>query len=105
MNERRKVSGLRRTRVRAVPGERLVFQVQSVSRPAEWHRVDLLAHAGKGECSCEDWQLRRWPAIKLGGTVGIFCAHVIAARTVFLNDLLARMAREESAPCGESNQS
>lgn len=82
--------------------ERMVYNVQSRSKPTEFHRVDLLAHLGRGECSCTDWQTRRWPIIKkrepevrYGEPGSSLCRHVAAARDYFLQTLLKQMASEE----------
>jgi hypothetical protein len=80
--------------VREVPGEEMRFRVESWSNPAQPHTVDLLAYKGAGECSCTDWQTRRWPAIRDGATTGTRCRHVIAARSYFLDSLLATMAEK-----------
>lgn len=81
--------------VAEVPGEKMRFHVESWSRENRPHLVDLLAHAGLGECSCKDWQTRAWPRIRDGETNGTRCRHITAARDYFLNALLARMAAHE----------
>lgn len=83
--------------VREIPGEPMRFTVESWAKAREPHLVDLLAHGGLGECSCMDWQIRRWPAIRDGGIVDTRCRHVIAARSYFLDGLLAEMARTPRA--------
>ena len=84
-------------RVRPIAGEVMRYHVESWSIPARPHTVDLLSWAGRGECSCKDWQTRRGPLIKAGERHGVFCRHVIAARTHFLDGLLERMSREHRA--------
>lgn len=82
--------------VAEVPGERMRYRVESWSAENRPHVVDLLAHGGLGECSCTDWQTRRWPLIRDGETAGTRCRHVTAARDFFLSQLLARMAADEN---------
>lgn len=82
-------------------GERMIYLVRSDTNPARQHRVDLLAYAGYGECSCRDYATRRRPAVKAGAAPGsraVLCKHLIAARRYFLNYLLRKMALVESAP-------
>lgn len=86
-------------RVREIPGEVMRFHVESWSHPQRPHVVDLLAHTGRGECSCTDWQTRRGPAIKAGASQGspeALCRHVKVARVYFLNKLLRSMAHDQS---------
>lgn len=78
--------------VAEVAGETMRFHVESWTTPKRPHLVDLLAHAGVGECSCTDWQTRRWPRIRDGETTQTKCRHVLAARAYFLDRLLAAMA-------------
>lgn len=75
-------------------GDRLVFHVRSETRRGKVYKVDLLAHDGRSECICKDWQCRCWPIVKEGGRAA--CKHVRAARDYFLDDLLAVMAARES---------
>lgn len=76
-----------------IPHERMCFFVRSETTPRRAYRVDLLAHAGIGQCHCADWNTRRWPLIRDGGRSA--CKHVIAAREAFLDDLLQHMAAQE----------
>lgn len=80
--------------VAAIPGERMCFFVHSEADPRRVYRVDLLANEGRSECSCKDWQTRRWPVIRDGGEAT--CKHGDEARRVFLRDLLRHMAAGET---------
>lgn len=91
--------------VREIPGEAMCFTVDSRTKPAEPHRVELLAHAGASECSCKGWQCRAWPAIRDGeyhGTRRTTCHHVRAARLYFLNSLLQTMSAQQNLKCHEN---
>lgn len=77
-------------------GGRMIYLVQSESNPRSVHVVDLLEHEGRGACSCKDWQTRRWPVIRDGGSAA--CKHVNAAREYFLTNLLRDMALREVEP-------
>lgn len=84
-------------RVQTIAHETMRFRVESWSHPQRPHIVDLLANAGRGECSCTDWQTRRGPAIRAGASHGkpeTMCRHVKVARTYFLNKLLKQMAAD-----------
>ena len=82
--------------VSEIPGELMRYHVESWSRPRRPHVVDLLAYGGSGECSCTDWSTRRGPAVKAGESVGIYCRHVLAARSYFLNGVLSAMANQQA---------
>lgn len=77
-------------------GDRCRYRVHSELKPQNVYLVDLLAHDGRGECTCKDWQCRCWPAVKEGGKLS--CKHLRAARTHFLERLLQTMARTEDTP-------
>lgn len=77
-------------------GGRMVYAVQSETNPRSEHVVDLLAHEGRTECSCKDWQTRRWPVIREGGRA--WCKHGRAVREYVLDNLLLEMARQEKEP-------
>lgn len=77
-------------------GERCRYRVHSEAKPQNVYLVDLLANDGRGECSCRDWICRAWPIIREGGKAS--CKHVTAARTAFLDGLLATMAAQETEP-------
>jgi hypothetical protein len=82
-----------------VTQERYVYAVPSERNPRVSYRVDIVANAGASECSCRDWETRRWPSIKAGepiGTRSTLCKHGEAARNFFLNGLLKRLAQEET---------
>jgi hypothetical protein len=78
--------------------ERYVYEVRSERNPRVKYRVDIVAEGGATRCSCKDWNTRRWPNIKAGKPHGLrstLCKHGIAARRVFLNEMLATLARIE----------
>jgi len=77
-------------------GGRMVYTVQSESDPRSVHIVDLTENAGRSACSCKDWQTRRWPIIRDGGSAT--CKHVRAVREFFLDNLLREMAVRETEP-------
>jgi hypothetical protein len=90
----------RTVRVQAVAGERLVYLVESWSEPEHPQRVDLLAHLGRGECSCKNWQTKRWPMIRdklpelrYGEPGSSVCRHVEVARLKYLREHLEDLAR------------
>jgi hypothetical protein len=88
-------------RVREIPGEPFCFRVESWSDGREPHRVELLAHQGRGECSCERWGFKAWPALKAGASwydPHGFCRHVLAARQFFLCRLLTHMSDDSRKP-------
>ena len=103
----------RRTRtvkVEAVPGEKLVYRVESWSQGQEPHRVDLLGLDGNGECSCKWFATTCAPNYRAnGGKIVEYgdpdspnpqasrCRHVAAALRYFTNHLLKHMATEEKA--------
>lgn len=77
--------------------ERMVFSVASTRVAGKRYRVDLLANAGAGWCSCQDWGCRRSPKLKAGFPIltrDTTCRHVRSALHFFVSDLLPRMARE-----------
>lgn len=74
----------------------MVYLVQSDTGDTTY-RVDLLAHGGKGQCSCRDWETRRSPAIRAGQQgPATRCKHVNRVREFFLNSLLEKMAQQET---------
>ena len=78
--------------VRPVRGELLTYHVESAHDRQEPHLVDLLANEGAGECSCMDWQTRRWPLVRDGADIRsplIECVHIRAAKRYFMNDIIA----------------
>lgn len=59
--------------------------ITSKSRPGEHHLVDISAHRGHGECSCEDWQMVRSKRIKMmePRSIRTRCKHITEAREAF----------------------
>lgn len=47
--------------VEEIPGEPFCYSVQSMTRPGQWHRVDLTQRGGHGACTCEHFQLVACP--------------------------------------------
>ena len=81
--------------------ETMVFAVRSATNPKTEHRVDLIALAGYGQCSCKSWACRASPAIKKLMPPGIHqttCKHVRLARNHFTTKLLIAMSRMETTP-------
>lgn len=80
------------------PGETMVYDVQSASRPARTYRVEMLANRGGLKCACTDHGTRRQVAIDEGKpllTRATLCKHGWAALRHFNLGLLGRMAAEE----------
>lgn len=81
-------------------GSRMVFRVESHSKPSQYHTVDLLSRGGLGQCTCAQSQIRCHVAIKGGD--GFYdekssCRHTKVARQFFLKRLLTHMAKEEQS--------
>ncbi len=82
--------------------ERMVFSVASGNRktPGKRYRVDLLANGGWGMCSCANWSIAAWPAIRDRRgpilTRQTTCKHVRAALYTFVADLLPKMSAKEN---------
>lgn len=94
-----------RAGVRAVPGERYVYEVPSDRNARIYYRVDLTANDGAGECSCRDWATRRYPALKKGApplTQASCCKHQRRALWFFLRDLMPALAKQEQTPKNKS---
>lgn len=75
------------------------FLVKSLSRPAERHLVDLSAHFGNGECSCEDFTMKKLKRLKMGEPMSsrTICKHIEAATFHFCRKV-TRNCRDESGP-------
>ncbi len=79
-------------------GDRFVYRVASNTKAGRYYLIDLVANGGLGECSCKDWQTRRGPAGRAGGSPGtraVLCRHLITCRRHFLNQLFSELARYE----------
>ena len=90
-------------RVEEIPGEPMCYRVESWSRPQQPHRVELLANAGFGQCSCTHWATKKWPTIRdkactYIGTKLTDCRHVEAARVKFNTSFFPRMAADHCHP-------
>jgi hypothetical protein len=59
--------------------------ISSKSRIGEHHMVDISAHAGHGECSCEDFQITKMKRIKSmePRSMRTRCKHIQEAREAF----------------------
>ncbi len=78
--------------------DRMVYEVPSDTRAGRKYRVDLLANAGAGQCSCTDFGTRRQSAIDSGGapwTKATSCEHTRRVAWYVLRGLLKCMAQEE----------
>jgi hypothetical protein len=76
------------------------FRVVSRSRPALPHFVDLEANAWNGQCDCEDFTCKRYPAFVSAGQVSSWktrCWHVERARTFFFETVAPKLARAMEA--------
>lgn len=78
--------------VRSIPGEPTTFEVASKSKPGEWHRVDVKAHDGCGECACIRWSTVCWPLIRDTHRLppSRRCRHLKAARELYCSKKIAK---------------
>lgn len=78
-------------KVRAIVGEPTTFEVASKSKPGEWHKVELKAHDGAGECSCIGWSTVSWPLIRDTHRLppSRRCRHLRAARELYCSRKIA----------------
>jgi hypothetical protein len=78
--------------------ERYVYEVPSDRQPTRRYRVDLVANAGAGWCSCTDFATRKQPALDAGGepfTRQCSCKHLRKTWRYFLRAFFTRAARQE----------
>lgn len=77
--------------VRCIIGEPTTFEVASKSEPGVWHRVDVKAHNGAGECACKRWARFCWPIIRDTHHLAPSrrCRHLKAAREMYTNKKIA----------------
>jgi hypothetical protein len=82
--------------VRPIPGEPTTFEVASKSEPGQWHRVDIAAWGGCGECACRRWQTVCWPLIRDTHSLppSRRCRHLRAAREMALNIAIQQRLKE-----------
>lgn len=83
--------------VRQIAGESTCFEVKSRTRPGLWHRVELKAHNGSGECACENWRTKSWPIIRDTKSLppSKRCWHLRVARELYCSlKILAELAYE-----------
>ena len=79
--------------------DRMCYEVTSES--GQTYTVDLLGMGGAACCLCEDWQMRRYPALRRGEptlTDKTTCKHVRAALTHFTRELLKQLSEKETKP-------
>lgn len=67
--------------------------ISSKSRPGEHHLVDIQAHRGHGECSCEDFTMNKIKRIRLmeARSMRTRCKHIVEAREAFSVWLIDRI--------------
>lgn len=71
----------------------LRWTVTSASRADVEHVVDLGAFCGYGQCSCEHFEFRIRPLLEAGSAdPPTRCAHILAARASFTNDMIQRLS-------------
>jgi hypothetical protein len=77
--------------VRPIAGEPTTFEVASKSEPGTWHRVDIKAHGGCGQCACIRWDTVSWPRIRDTRNLppSMRCRHLKAAREYYTNHKIA----------------
>lgn len=68
----------------------LRFLVESKSDPEKKHLVDLGLYKGNGKCACQHFEFRLEPEL-VRGSHGLRCDHIEAARTKFLDGIIAAM--------------
>lgn len=97
-------------KIQEIPGELGRYHVESLSNQKEVYMVDLLAHGGRGECSCTDWQIncRRNINECTDGKLREYghpgqphperqqCKHIYIAKRQFCNDALSHLAQQRS---------
>jgi hypothetical protein len=77
----------------------LRFRVLSATRGDVEHVVDIGAHQGNGECSCEHFQFRLLPAIESNLAHrghATRCSHIMAAREACTNRFIQRAIEIEA---------
>ena len=74
------------------------FRVASQTRPDIEHVVDVSAHNGIGECTCEHFQFRLLPTItqRIASRQAHRCSHICAARERCLDSLIQKITGIES---------
>lgn len=76
----------------------LRWRIESNSRPGIEHLVELGAHHGNGQCSCEHFTYRLAPELpdRLRKGLATRCAHIMAARDAFANDVIQRINQADT---------
>ena len=96
--------------VQEILGELGRYLVGSMSNPLESYMVDLLAHGGKGECNCTDWQINcrmnlqkfNDKRVREYGYPGQpdperqQCKHIYIAKRKFANDSLYHLSNQRN---------
>lgn len=96
---------------RVSPDGALEWIVTSSSRPEIEHRVDLAAFSGVGRCSCEHFEFRIAPDLRVGSRIGAHrCSHILVARNAFCDAMIQTIGlykREKTTCdiCGETTES
>lgn len=75
------------------------FLMRSSSRHGESHLIDLTAHKGNGECSCEDFQMVKLKRLREGEkpSARTICKHIMAC-SLYFTQAMGRACREDSSP-------
>jgi hypothetical protein len=90
--------------IRKIEGERLVYEARRPRKGSRWHRVDLEAFDGNGDCGCEDFRCRKGPALRdrrralsrkaFRRLPPTWCVHLEAVHRRFSQDMLRAIIDE-----------
>jgi hypothetical protein len=85
------------------PYDRLRFLARSQTNGTQY-LVDLGEHNGNGSCQCKHFSCRLGPKLKQSPPPKnpIYCKHIIASRTFFLNSIIQSLLKEEPQPSPSS---
>ena len=74
------------------------FLVRSRSRGGRVYTVSIASNWGNGQCSCEDWSIRRQPALRKNGVQGVQseCWHVKEAKRFWCYQTVLATAPNEA---------
>jgi hypothetical protein len=75
----------------------LTYRVDSRSRPEVQHAVDLGEWGGNGSCTCEHFQFRLAPHLRIGAPPqdALRCDHIMEARQRLVDDVIVRILAKE----------
>lgn len=92
--------------VQPVPGESLVYLVQSKSRPSVIHRVDLGCYCGTGRCGCEHFATKLNPKIRDGAMPAPYleCRHIRKARRYLAIEVAQRIIEQKLKATNENRR-